>query len=218
MSLPNPFLAKPHPDSVDDSDENGVYAITKKTDYWFNREAYQIEQEAKVLAAEWAEKGLPRHDVERAGAFEPEQVLAMKCLELFRQWRKRVRVKMQDAIAGEADTVAAEVSRVRATSDRLGQLRDGVRSLDEELTSLQRKEGDERPAIGFEPLCSEPASLRCDLCAEIEVAFTIERRHVRVAFPMNERHENGKTVLPLVRQRVPTPPRKGAEPGCAVVG
>ena len=63
MSLPNPFWAKAHPDSVDDSDENGVYAITKKTDYWFNREAYQIEQEAKQLAAEWAEKGLPRHDV-----------------------------------------------------------------------------------------------------------------------------------------------------------
>ena len=38
MSVPNPFWAKPHPDSVDDSDENGVYAITKKTDYWFNRE------------------------------------------------------------------------------------------------------------------------------------------------------------------------------------
>ena len=42
MSLPNPFWAKPHPDSIDDGDENGVYAITKKTDYWFNRELYTI--------------------------------------------------------------------------------------------------------------------------------------------------------------------------------
>jgi len=28
---------------------NGVHAITKKTDYWFNRELYQLEQEAKQL-------------------------------------------------------------------------------------------------------------------------------------------------------------------------
>ena len=120
MSLPNPFWAKPHPDSVDDSDENGVYAITKKTDYWFNREAYQIEQEAKQLAAEWAEKGLPRHDVERVGAFEPEQVLAMKSLELFRQWRKRVRVKMQDQI----QTTSANLNRL------IGESRSEVNALD----------------------------------------------------------------------------------------
>ena len=41
---------------------------------------------------------MPRHDVPRSGVFEPEQVLAMKSLELFRQWRRRVRVKMQDQI------------------------------------------------------------------------------------------------------------------------
>src|SRR5512132_3231142 len=53
MSLPNPFWAKPHPDSIDDSDENGVYAITKKINYTSTREIYTIEQEAKLLAAEW---------------------------------------------------------------------------------------------------------------------------------------------------------------------
>ena len=40
-SIPNPFWAKPQPDPFDDGDENGVYAITKKTDYWFNRELYR---------------------------------------------------------------------------------------------------------------------------------------------------------------------------------
>src|SRR5207237_6722279 len=74
--------------------ENGVHAITKKTDYWFNRELYQLEQEAKQLAADWAEKGLPRHDVERIAVLEPEQVLGMKCLELFRQCHRRVRLQI----------------------------------------------------------------------------------------------------------------------------
>ncbi len=51
----NPFAKKI--DALDDDADagNGVHAITKKTDYWFNRELYQLEQEAKQLAAEWAE-------------------------------------------------------------------------------------------------------------------------------------------------------------------
>jgi preprotein translocase subunit SecG len=119
MSLPNPFWAKPHPDGIDDDSENGVHAITRKTDYWFNRELYQLEQEAKQLAAEWAEKGLPRHDVERAGVFEPEQVLGMKSLELFRQWRKRVRTKMQDQIQNGTATLNRLIGEARAEVNAL---------------------------------------------------------------------------------------------------
>jgi len=114
LSLPNPFWAAPDPDSVEDDDENGVYAITKKTDYWFNGELLRLEQEAKKLAAEWAEKGLPRHDVERTAAFEPEQVLEMKSLELFRQWRKRVRTKMQDQIQNASATLNRLIGDARA--------------------------------------------------------------------------------------------------------
>jgi hypothetical protein len=126
-SVPNPFWAKPHPDAIDDDDANGVYAITKKTDYWFNRELYVLEQEAKQLAADWAEKGLPRHDVARAGVFEPEQVLGMKSLELFRQWRKRVRTKMQDTI----QTASATLNRL------IGESRSEVNAL--EATATERK-------------------------------------------------------------------------------
>jgi len=103
----NPFAKKVDP-LDDDLDANGVHAITKKTDYWFSRELYHLEQEAKHLAAEWAEKGLPRHDVPRSSVFEPEQVLGMKALELFRQWRRRVRVKMQDQI----QTASANLNRL----------------------------------------------------------------------------------------------------------
>ena len=47
----NPFSTK-RQDSLDgDGDEgNGVHSITKKTDYWFNRELSLIEEEAKKLA------------------------------------------------------------------------------------------------------------------------------------------------------------------------
>ena len=67
----NPFAKKIDPLDDDLDGNDGVHAITRKTDYWFNRELYQLEQEAKHLAADWAEKGLPRHDVPRSGVFEP---------------------------------------------------------------------------------------------------------------------------------------------------
>jgi preprotein translocase subunit SecG len=123
-SLPNPFKAKTRADGFDD---NGVYAITQKTDYWFNRELLQVELEAKQLAADWAEKGLPRHDVERVGVLEPEQVLGMKCLELFRQWRKRVQITMQDQIQ----------TRSSALNRLIGDSRSEVNAL--EATATERK-------------------------------------------------------------------------------
>src|ERR1700681_1723923 len=70
----NPF--KKAKDGIDDGDvESGVHAITKKTDFWFNRELYALEEEAKSLATAWAEKGLPRHAVARAGVLDAEQGL-----------------------------------------------------------------------------------------------------------------------------------------------
>jgi preprotein translocase subunit SecG len=150
MSLPNPFWAKPHPDAIDDGDETGVHAITKKTDYWFNRELAEIEKEAKQFAADWAEKGLPRHDMERVAVLEPEQVLGMKCLELFRQWRKRVRTKIQDQIQtgssnlnrsiGEA---RAEVSALESTSNERKNTQSAIESF------LQFKEPD-KTRVGYD--------------------------------------------------------------------
>src|SRR5690606_28329129 len=57
------------PDGADVTEDagSGVHSITKKTNYWFEREVGQIEREAERLAIQWAEKGLPRHDVRREG-------------------------------------------------------------------------------------------------------------------------------------------------------
>src|ERR1700719_4320528 len=114
----NPF--KKTGDGIDDGDvENGVHAITKKTDGWFNRELALLEQEAKSLATQWADKGLPRHDVARAGVLEPEQVLGMKSQELFRAWLKRVRVKMQDQIQASTAKLNQLIGESRAEINAL---------------------------------------------------------------------------------------------------
>src|SRR5882672_10827086 len=150
MSLPNPFWAKPHPDAIDDGDEHGVYAITKKTDYWFNRELYQLEQEAKQLAGEWAEKGLPRHDVERVGVLEPEQVLAMKCLELFRQWRKRVTVTMQDTIQTRSSGLNRLIGESRSEVNALEATANERKNTQAQIESLQGFKEIDPSRVGYD--------------------------------------------------------------------
>lgn len=137
-------------------DEEGasgvVYSITKKTDFWFDREVSVIEQDARKAASDWAERGLPRHDLQRVDPLEVELVLGNRCAELFRQWLGRVRTRMRDAINQEAEHIAAETSTLESAIDRLGALRDSGKRAEEEITYLTKKEHDEHPPLGFEPI------------------------------------------------------------------
>jgi len=150
LPVPNPFWAKPHPDAIDDDDENGVYAITKKTDYWFNRELYELEQEAKQLAADWAEKGLPRHDVERAGVLEPEQVLGMKSLELFRQWSKRVRTKTQDRIQSGSAALNRLIGESRSEVNALEATANERKNAQAQIDTLQQFKESDPSRVGYD--------------------------------------------------------------------
>ena len=154
----NPFSKKGQNALDDDADDgNGVHAITKKTDYWFNRELYQLEQESKKLAAEWAEKGLPRHDVQRVGVLEPEQVLGMKSLELFRQWRKRVRVKMQDHIQGASATLNRLIGEARAEVNALDVTASERKSTRSQIESLQQFKEPDGVRVGYDRILKSSA-------------------------------------------------------------
>ena len=135
-----------------DTTSGVVHAITKKTDFWFDREIFTLERDTRTEAAGWAAQGLPRHDLSRVDPLEIELVLAGRCVELFRQWVGRVRTRMKDAIATEAERIGSQLARLHASTDRLQALRDRTRSIDEEVTTLERKEGEEHPPLGFEPL------------------------------------------------------------------
>ena len=181
----NPFAKKIDPLDDDLDADNGVHAITKKTDYWFNRELYQLEQEAKHLAAEWAEKGLPRHDVPRSGVFEPEQVLAMKSLELFRQWRRRVRVKMQDQI----QTASANLNRL------IGDSRAEVNALETsanertytrtQIESFQRFKEPEGVRVGYDRILKSTFAFWAFAVILTIAEFTANFPVFRLLLPMN---------------------------------
>lgn len=149
-------LAKDESDGAGDPSEDSasgvVHSITKKTDFWFDREVFTLERDTRNAAASWAAQGLPRHDLSRVDPLEIELVLAGRCVELFRHWVGRVRTRMKDAIATEAEGIGHHLARLQAATDRLHELRDSARQIDGEVTTLVRKEGEEHPPLGFEPL------------------------------------------------------------------
>lgn len=91
------------------ADGGGVHDVLKKTNFWFNRELYQLEQEALRQGGEWATKGVPHPSVRSAEPLPVEKVLIAKSKETYRQWIERVRTKMQDAIESSAQDVAMKM-------------------------------------------------------------------------------------------------------------
>lgn len=112
-------------DGIDD----GVYAVTRNTTYWFNREVFEVEREAQEQARAWAERGLP-HPSTAAEPLPVEQSLAARCGEILRQWVERVRTQMQDVIEQAGQRVG----------ERLVALRFGLRQLEAARLELGTKE------------------------------------------------------------------------------
>lgn len=139
-------------DPSEDAASGVVHSIVKKTDYWFDREVFVLERDTRKEAASWAAQGLPRHDLNRVDPLEIELVLAGRTVELFRHWVGRVRTKMKDAIATEAEGIGTDLSSLNSATDHLQELRQSTRSIDEEVAMLTKKENEEHPALGFEPL------------------------------------------------------------------
>src|SRR5262249_35982448 len=97
----------------------GIHEVTRATNSWFDGEVAILERDARSLAADWAGKGLPRHDVARTAPLEVEQFLAGRCAETFRQWTDRVRVTMRDRIAREAQAIGDRLVELRGATTRI---------------------------------------------------------------------------------------------------
>ncbi len=181
----NPFAKKIDPLDDELDGGNGVHAITRKTDYWFNRELYQLEQEAKHLAADWAEKGLPRHDVPRSGVFEPEQVLAMKSLELFRQWHRRVRVKMQDQIQNASASLNRLIGEARAAVNALATTANERQNTRTQIESFRQFKEPEGVRVGYDRILKSTWGFWAFAVILTIAEFTANFPVFRLLLPMN---------------------------------
>ena len=170
---------------VEDQAGNGVYAITRNTNYWFNRELAVIEQDASLLATQWAEKGLPRHDVERNGPVEPEQVLAMKCMELYRQWRDRVTIKMQDAIQSASGSMSAQITALRATIYALESNNDQRRAAEREIENAHMLGESDKSRVGYDKIFKSTAGFWIFAGILAAAEFTANFPVFRLLLPMD---------------------------------
>jgi len=130
----------------------GVHAITRNTNYWFEREVSQIEKQATTMALDWAVKGLPRHDVPRTEPLEPEQVLAKRCSQLFKEWQQRVSTKFKDAIEDGNQQIAAHAGSVRAAVIRLEAINDEEQECAAEMKRIRAESEKDSGPIGYEKL------------------------------------------------------------------
>ena len=130
----------------------GIQEITKATNAWFDREVTALEGDARSLAADWAHKGLPRHDVPRTAPLEVEQFLAGRCTETFRQWTDHVRVTMRDRIAREAEAIGDRLVELRGSTTRIERLESEIAGTDRRIHELRTEAKEVAARVGFEPI------------------------------------------------------------------
>lgn len=96
-----------------EEDSDAVHDVLKRTDVWFAFHATALEREATQLAEKHAEKGQPRHDLERDGPLEMELLLEQQAKEVIWGWADRVKRKMQGAVETETEKVGVGLSAAR---------------------------------------------------------------------------------------------------------
>jgi len=145
---------KPAAAPVEDATDlaGGIHEMAKATNLWFEREVVVLERDACSLAADWAGKGLPRHDVARTAPLEVEQFLAGRCAETFRQWTDRVRVTMRDRIAREAESIGDKLVELRASTTRIERLEGEIAGVDRRVQELRLEAKEAAARVGFDPI------------------------------------------------------------------
>jgi hypothetical protein len=95
---------------------HAAHDLLKGLEVSFGIEAAQVEREALETARSWAEKGLPRHDIEANGQLEVEGMLAHRASHVFTDWTRRVRDRFEGAIQSESEQLG---KRLIALEQRL---------------------------------------------------------------------------------------------------
>lgn len=139
-------------DAPSDVPDGGVHTITRATNYWFNMNVALLEKSARQYARDWAEKGLPRHDVPPTSPLVVEEVLGRRAAEIFREWGDRVRVKVRDAIELGSQAAASEVGKLRATIARIEAAHTDALELNAELRELEHASVEDRTPVRYPSL------------------------------------------------------------------
>jgi len=109
---PDSDESSPGPDN-----QNVVHHVLKGLDVWFKIEVSGLEREATHQAVSWAERGLPRHDLDTAEALDVEQVLAHRANEVYWTWIRKARRRIDAAISRENRRISDALERATVAFD-----------------------------------------------------------------------------------------------------
>lgn len=121
-----------------------VHDLLKGLEVSFGIEAGQVEKDAIESARAWAEKGLPRHDMEANGQLEVERMLAHRASRAFTDWARRVRDRFEGAIQSESEQVGSGLITLEQRLLRYRYLLDDLR--ESRAAATQAESEDERRA------------------------------------------------------------------------
>ncbi|HEX6058759.1 MAG TPA: hypothetical protein VFZ11_07045, partial [Gemmatimonadaceae bacterium] len=110
-----------------------------------------LEKEASSLAREWAEKGLPRHDLASSGRLEVEEMLERRAVEVYMRWVNRVRRRMGDAIHEESERVGARLVALEEQILRYRHRIDALRASRRELADAEAGDAEAATRAASEP-------------------------------------------------------------------
>jgi hypothetical protein len=129
-----------------------VHEALKGTDVQLGYLYSGLEREAQGLAQQWAEKGLPRHDVPRSALTEPEEILARRAQEAFSQWVRTSRRKLKGALDQQLHVAKTSLDRAKRSCDRFTKAVTELETLAPRAARSQSTEGaGEPPASSIEP-------------------------------------------------------------------
>src|SRR4051794_32523630 len=87
-----------------------VHETLKGLDVWFGYQVSGLEKEALRHATTWAEKGLPRHDLDVNEPIEVEKDLANRAAQIYWQWVREVRRRMNGAVSRQVTAMGTALS------------------------------------------------------------------------------------------------------------
>jgi len=124
-------------------------AITKKTDYWFNRELDQLEQEQSISPLNGRIRGCHATMSSASESSSPSSA-RHESLELFRQWHRRVRIQDADQIQSASSTLNRLIVIRAAGSECPRRHRDERKNTRAQIESFQQFKEPDGVRVGYD--------------------------------------------------------------------
>jgi len=127
-----------------------IHEALKGLDVWFGYQVSALEKDALRHAVAWAERGLPRHDLEAHEPIEVEKDLTNRAGQTYWQWVREVRRRMNSALSRQLTSFRAALSGANRALESYRKAQQELERLNPRGASRENTAEKERKASGTE--------------------------------------------------------------------